>query len=61
MKHGTKCRAQVFELGGDTVPDGLAYGLMRLIAEGAGEGDDAADAQLRGQAVASYIRLLDKT
>lgn len=51
---------QVFELGGDMVAPSLAHGLMRLIAEGAGEGDEAADAELRAQAAASYLQLLTK-
>lgn len=51
---------QVFELGGDVVAPSLAHDLMRLIAEGAGEGDDEADAELRAQAAASYLQLLSK-
>ena len=51
---------QVFELGGDVVAPALAHGLMRLVAEGAGEGDEAADAELRAQAAAAYLRLLEK-
>ena len=51
---------QVFELGGDVVSPQLANSLMRLIAEGAGEEDDQADTELRAQAVASYLDLLDK-
>lgn len=39
---------------------GLADNLMRLIAEGAGEEDEAADAELRAQAVSSYLALLEK-
>jgi AP-4 complex subunit epsilon-1 len=50
----------VFELGGDVVAPSLAQGLMRLIAEGAGEGDERADAELRARAAASYMRLLQK-
>ena len=42
------------------VDAGLADNLMRLIAEGAGEEDEAADAELRSQAVASYLALLQK-
>lgn len=52
--------SQVFELGGDVVSPALAHGLMRLVAEGAGEGDEAADAELRAQAAAAYLRLLEK-
>ena len=51
---------QVFELGGDVVAPSLAHGLMRLIAEGAGEGDESADAELRAQAAAAYMQLLSK-
>jgi hypothetical protein len=51
---------QVFELGGDVVSPQLANSLIRLIAEGAGEEDDQADTELRAQAVASYLDLLDK-
>ena len=51
---------QVFELGGDVVPDEMAYGVMRLIAEGAGQDDAEAMADLRSQAVASYLKLLTK-
>jgi len=50
----------VFELGGDVVAPALAHGLMRLVAEGAGEGDEAADAELRAQAANAYLRLLAK-
>ncbi len=51
--------SQVFELAGDVVPPPLAHNLMRLIAEGAGEDDEVADTELRRQAVASYLALLD--
>lgn len=51
---------QVFELGGEVVEPALADNLMRLIAEGAGEEDEIADAELRAQAVSSYLSLLDK-
>ena len=51
---------QVFELGGDVVPDDMAYGVMRLIAEGAGQDDAGAMVELRYQAVTSYLRLLNK-
>jgi len=53
-------RSQVFELGGDVVEPALADNLMRLIAEGAGEDDATSDAELRGQAVSSYLALLNK-
>ena len=46
-------------LGGDVVEPALADNLMRLIAEGAGEDDPTADAQLRAEAVASYLDLLE--
>lgn len=51
---------QVFELGGDVVPQQLAHNLMRLVAEGAGEEDEGADTELRSQAVQSYLELLAK-
>ncbi|CAL8463047.1 g2581 [Coccomyxa elongata] len=51
---------KVFEVGGDVVAVSLAHGLMRLIAEGAGEGDEAADAELRAQAATAYLQLLSK-
>lgn len=51
---------QVFELGGEVVEPSLVDNLMRLIAEGAGEDDEAADTELRAQAVSSYMKLLDK-
>ena len=54
------CPPQVFELGGEVVQPALAHSLMRLIAEGAGEDDEQADAELRGQAVQSYLELLEK-
>lgn len=42
------------------VASSLADNLMRLVAEGAGEGDDEADAELRSRAAASYLQLLGK-
>ncbi|CAK0784933.1 hypothetical protein CVIRNUC_008138 [Coccomyxa viridis] len=51
---------QVFELGGNMVAPSLADNLMRLVAEGAGEGYDEADAELRSRAAASYLSLLSK-
>ena len=51
---------QVFELGGEVVEPSLADNLMRLIAEGAGEDDEAADTELRAHAVSSYMKLLEK-
>ena len=58
----SQCRhhMQVFELGGNMVAPSLADNLMRLVAEGAGEGSDEADAELRSQAAASYLSLLSK-
>ena len=53
-------RAQVFELGGDAIPLKMAHNLTRLIAEGAGEGDDAADGEMRAEVVATYLDLLDR-
>ena len=52
--------AQVFELGGDAIPLKMAHNLTRLIAEGAGEGDDAADSEMRAEVVATYLDLLDR-
>ncbi len=60
VKSNLMMTLQVFELGGDVVSPQLANSLMRLIAEGAGEEDDQADTELRAQAVASYLDLLDK-
>ena len=57
---GAACRAQVFELGGDVVPDDMAHGVMRLIAEGAGQEDGVGARELHAHAVASYLRLLSK-
>ena len=51
---------QVFELGGEVVPVKMAHNLTRLIAEGAGEGDDAADAEMRSEVVATYLDLLQQ-
>ena len=42
------------------VASSLADNLMRLVAEGAGEGDEEADAELRSRAAASYLQLLAK-
>ena len=58
----SQCRhhMQVFELGGNMVAPSLADNLMRLVAEGAGEGYDEADAELRSRAAASYLSLLSK-
>ncbi|KAL2348756.1 hypothetical protein Fmac_002756 [Flemingia macrophylla] len=36
----------------------VAHNLMRLIAEGFGENDDAADSQLRSSAVESYLQII---
>ncbi|KAF5477631.1 hypothetical protein F2P56_004251 [Juglans regia] len=49
---------KVFEHAGDLVNVKVAHNLMRLIAEGFGEDDDAADSQLRSSAVESYLRII---
>ncbi|KAJ1380921.1 Clathrin/coatomer adaptor, adaptin-like, N-terminal [Sesbania bispinosa] len=49
---------KVFEYAGDLVNIKVAHNLMRLIAEGFGEDDDAADSQLRSSAVESYLRII---
>ncbi|CAL0311726.1 unnamed protein product [Lupinus luteus] len=49
---------KVFEHAGDLVNIKVAHNLMRLIAEGFGEGDDAAYSQLRSSAVESYLRII---
>ncbi|KAK7309451.1 hypothetical protein RJT34_06195 [Clitoria ternatea] len=49
---------RVFEHAGDLVNIKVAHNLMRLIAEGFGEDDDAAYCQLRSSAVESYLRIL---
>jgi len=49
----------VFELGGELVRTDVAHNLMRLIAEGSGDDDDA-DAELRRFAAATYYEMLDK-
>lgn len=46
---------KVFEHAGDLVNVKVAHNLMRLIAEGFGEDDDAADSQLRSSAVCYLI------
>ena len=51
---------RVFELGGDAVPAALADGLVRLVADGAGDGDAVADAALRSEAAAAYLAVLDR-
>ncbi|KAK9809765.1 hypothetical protein WJX73_004225 [Symbiochloris irregularis] len=51
---------QMFELGGAVVPDSMAHGVMRLIAEGAGQDDAEAMRQLHVQAVTAYLRVLAK-
>jgi|TARA_B100000780_G_C21109125_1_gene448088 AP-4 complex subunit epsilon-1 len=47
----------VFELGGDLVKPAVAHTVMRLIAEGSGEDDDADD-ELRQDVVEDYMELL---
>lgn len=49
---------KVFEHAGDLVNVKVAHNLMRLIAEGFGEDDDAADSQLRSSAVCYLIYTL---
>jgi len=49
----------VFKLGGDAVDPALGSTIMRIIAEGAGDDDESADAELRSNAVRSYTELLD--
>ncbi|TKY70188.1 AP-4 complex subunit epsilon [Spatholobus suberectus] len=49
---------KVFEHAGDLVNIKVAHNLMRLIAEGFGEDNDAADSQLRSSAVESYLRII---
>ena len=46
---------KVFEHAGDLVNIKVAHNLMRLIAEGFGEDDDAADSQLRSSAVCYFV------
>ncbi|KAL8152357.1 hypothetical protein V2J09_010117 [Rumex salicifolius] len=53
-----KIMNKVFEYAGDLVNVKVAHNLMRLIAEGFGEDDDAADSQLRLSAVESYLRIV---
>lgn len=45
---------KVFEHAGDLVNVKVAHNLMRLIAEGFGEDDEAADSQLRSSAVCYF-------
>ncbi|KAL8504407.1 hypothetical protein ACS0TY_022947 [Phlomoides rotata] len=49
---------RVFEHAGDLVNTKVAHNLMRLIAEGFKDDDDAADGQLRSSAVESYLRIM---
>ena len=49
----------VFELGGELVRPDVAHNLMRLIAEGSGEDEDA-DMALRAYAAQAYYDLLTK-
>eukprot|EP01138_Halocafeteria_seosinensis_P011248 gb/GECG01011490.1/.p1 GENE.gb/GECG01011490.1/~~gb/GECG01011490.1/.p1 ORF type:complete len:1111 (+),score=162.69 gb/GECG01011490.1/:1-3333(+) len=49
----------VFELGGDLVKPEMAHNLIRLIAEGTGE-DEEADKELRVEAVETYLDLIDR-
>lgn len=52
---------KVFEHAGDMVNIKVAHNLMRLIAEGFGEDDDAADSQLRSSAVCDLHLIIDYT
>jgi hypothetical protein len=52
---------KVFEHAGDLVNIKVAHNLMRLIAEGFGEDDDAADSQLRSSAVCDLHLIMDYT
>ena len=49
---------RVFAAGGDAVPLSLAHDLARLVSEGGGDGDAAADDELRGTAAASALARL---
>lgn len=48
----------LFLAAGDKVPESVANTVMKLLDEG--QGDPAADAQLRSEAVAMYLELLDE-
>ena len=48
----------VFEIGGSLVRKEVAHNLMRLLAEGTD--DEEADTELRADAVAAYVEMLDK-
>jgi len=48
----------VFDVGGDLVKPEIAHNLMRLIAEGSGGVDEAADTELRLYAVREYSKAL---
>jgi AP-4 complex subunit epsilon-1 len=48
----------VFEAGGDAVPPRLAHDVARLVADGGGDGDAAADSDLRAHAARSFLRLV---
>jgi AP-4 complex subunit epsilon-1 len=50
---------QLFELGGQFLAEETAHNMMRLIAEGTGEDEDA-DHELRVQAVTAYLALFEK-
>eukprot|EP00747_Dinoflagellata_sp_TGD_P096813 gnl/TRDRNA2_/TRDRNA2_166944_c1_seq1.p1 gnl/TRDRNA2_/TRDRNA2_166944_c1~~gnl/TRDRNA2_/TRDRNA2_166944_c1_seq1.p1 ORF type:complete len:911 (+),score=179.30 gnl/TRDRNA2_/TRDRNA2_166944_c1_seq1:310-2733(+) len=49
----------VFEMGGDLVPAETAYNLMRLVAEGTGD-DEEANQAFRTFAVNTHLKLLEK-
>lgn len=50
----------VFELGGDLIPMDTAYNLMRLVAEGTGDDEDA-NQHFRTFAVNTYLKMLEKS
>jgi len=49
----------VFKMGGDCVDPSLGNNIMRIVAEGAGDDSDEADARLRSNAVLSFLDLLE--
>ena len=50
----------VFKLGGDLVKKENAENLMALIAQGAGDDDEAADNELRASAVSEFIDIIEE-
>ena len=51
---------ELFEVAGEGLPPSTADVLMRLVAEGTGAEDEAADAFLRREAVEAYLDLLER-